>query len=74
MLGKNLISSVLTQIPLFIFGIAVGVFSTRILGEEGKGIVALFQSKSQFFYLFFRSEYKQVLCTSFQVKKLLKRQ
>jgi O-antigen/teichoic acid export membrane protein len=53
MLGKNLISSVLTQVPLFIFGVVVGIFSTRILGDEGKGIVALFQANSQFFVLLF---------------------
>lgn len=53
MLGKNLISSVLTQVPLFIFGVAIGVFSTRILGDEGKGIFSLFQANTQLFVLIF---------------------
>jgi len=53
MLGKNLISSVLTQIPVFILGVVSGVFSTRILGEDGKGVFSLFQANTQLFVLVF---------------------
>lgn len=53
MLGKNLISSVITQIPIFILGIVSGIFSTRILGEEAKGIFSLFQANYLLFYLVF---------------------
>jgi O-antigen/teichoic acid export membrane protein len=53
MLGKNLISSVLTQIPVFILGVVSGVFSTRILGENGKGVFSLFQANTQLFVLVF---------------------
>lgn len=53
MLGKNLISSVLTQIPVFILGIVSGVFSTRILGEEAKGVFSLFQANYLLFLLIF---------------------
>ncbi|MBL7884705.1 MAG: oligosaccharide flippase family protein, partial [Bacteroidia bacterium] len=53
MLGKNLISSVLTQIPVFILGVVSGVFSTRILGEEAKGAFAIFQANTQLFTLVF---------------------
>lgn len=53
MLSKNLVSSVLTQVPLFILGIVTGVFSTRILGEEAKGVFALFQANTQLFVLIF---------------------
>ena len=53
MLGKNLISSVLTQIPVFILGIVSGVFSTRILGEEAKGVFSLFQANYLLFLLVF---------------------
>lgn len=53
MLGKNLISSVLTQIPVFILGVVSGVFSTRILGEEAKGVFSLFQANYLLFLLVF---------------------
>jgi O-antigen/teichoic acid export membrane protein len=53
MLSKHLISSVLVQIPVFILGVAAGVFSTRILGDEGKGVFSLFQANSQLFVLIF---------------------
>lgn len=53
MLGRNLINSVLTQIPVFILGIVSGVFSTRILGEEAKGVFSLFQANYLLFLLIF---------------------
>ncbi len=53
MLSKNLISSVLTQIPVFLLGVISGVFSTRVLGSETKGIFSLFQANSQLFVLIF---------------------
>ncbi len=53
MLSKHLISSVLTQVPVFILGVLSGVFSTRILGDEGKGVFSLFQANSQLFVLVF---------------------
>jgi O-antigen/teichoic acid export membrane protein len=53
MLSKHLISSVLTQIPVFILGVVSGIFSTRILGDEAKGIFSLFQANSQLFVLLF---------------------
>lgn len=53
MLGKNLLSSVLTQVPIFLLGIVSGVFSTRILGEDAKGAFSLFQANYLLFLLFF---------------------
>ncbi len=53
MLSKHLISSVLIQIPVFILGVVGGVFSTRILGDEVKGVFSLFQANSQLFVLIF---------------------
>jgi O-antigen/teichoic acid export membrane protein len=53
MLGKHLISSVLTQIPVFFLGIISGIFSTRILGEDTKGIFSLFQANYLLFLLIF---------------------
>lgn len=53
MLSKHLISSVLTQVPVFILGVLSGVFSTRILGDDGKGIFSLFQANAQLFVLVF---------------------
>lgn len=41
------------QIPVFILGVVGGIFSTRILGDEGKGVFSLFQANSQLFVLIF---------------------
>lgn len=53
MLSKHLISSVITQIPVFILGVLSGVFSTRVLGESSKGPFSLLQANSQLFVLVF---------------------
>lgn len=53
MLGKNLISSVFTQIPVLILGIISGVYSTRILGDDAKGAFSLFQTNAHLFVLVF---------------------
>ncbi len=53
MLSKNLISSVLTQIPVFFLGVLSGVFSTRVLGDEAKGVFSLIQANTQLFVLIF---------------------
>lgn len=53
MLAKNIISSIITQVPLFLLGIFTGVLSTRILGDEGKGIYTIFQANAQLFVLIF---------------------
>ncbi|HRP59261.1 MAG TPA: polysaccharide biosynthesis C-terminal domain-containing protein [Vicingus sp.] len=53
MLVKNIINSVLTQIPVFVLGIVSGVFSTRILGEEAKGVFSLFQANYLLFVMLF---------------------
>lgn len=41
-LAKSTIFTVLTQIPTLILGIVAGVFITRMLGPEGRGLYALF--------------------------------
>lgn len=53
MLSKNVVSSVITQIPIFLLGIISGVFTTRILGDEAKGAFALFQANYLLFLLVF---------------------
>ena len=53
MLVKNIINSVLTQVPVFLLGIVSGVFSTRILGEEAKGVFSLFQANYLLFVMLF---------------------
>lgn len=40
--SKSAIYTLLTQIPSQIFGVIAGVFITRMLGPEGRGIYALF--------------------------------
>ena len=53
MLGRNLIASVLTQVPVFVLGVLAGIFSTRFLGEDAKGIYSIFQANTQLFILIF---------------------
>lgn len=53
MLVKNIINSVLTQVPVFLLGIVSGIFSTRILGEEAKGVFSLFQANYLLFVMLF---------------------
>lgn len=53
MLSKHLISSVITQVPVFILGVLGGVFSTRFLGDSSKGAFSLLQANSQLFVLIF---------------------
>lgn len=53
MLVKNIINSILTQVPVFLLGIVSGVFSTRILGEEAKGVFSLFQANYLLFVMLF---------------------
>jgi O-antigen/teichoic acid export membrane protein len=53
MLGKNLVASVFTQVPVFILGVISGVYSTRILGDDAKGAFSLFQANAHLFVLVF---------------------
>ncbi len=52
-LNKNISASILTQIPVFVLSVITGVFITRLLGVEEKGVFSLFQTNIQFFVLFF---------------------
>ncbi len=52
-LNKSIYYTFLTQIPTQILGIISGIFITRLLGPEGKGIYALFLADVNLFVLFF---------------------
>lgn len=43
-LSKSAISTVITQIPTQLFGIIAGIFITRMLGPEGRGLYAIFHA------------------------------
>jgi len=47
-LNKHVIHTFLTQIPSILLGIVAGIFITRLLGPEGRGIYYLFQVNIQF--------------------------
>ena len=51
-LSKSIIYTTLTQIPTQILGIVTGVFITRILGPEGKGVYAIFYADIALFTTF----------------------
>lgn len=50
--NKNISSSLLIQIPVFVISVITGIIITRILGSEGKGVYTLFQTDLQFFVMF----------------------
>jgi O-antigen/teichoic acid export membrane protein len=47
--SKNAKYSILTQIPTQIFGIISGIFITRILGAEGRGLYAIYYADISLF-------------------------
>lgn len=55
--SKNILKSsfwsVVAQIPAHVFGILAGVFITRLLGPEGKGVVTLFTTNTDLFATIF---------------------
>lgn len=50
--NKNIFYTFLTQIPTLFLGIVTGVFITRILGPEGRGVYTVFQANIELFTLF----------------------
>ena len=50
--SKPIIQTFGFQIPSLLFGVISGVFLTRQLGPEGKGVFALFQTNIQLLHLF----------------------
>jgi O-antigen/teichoic acid export membrane protein len=53
MLSRNIISSIITQIPLFILGVFASIITTRVLGENTKGLYTIFQANAQLFVMLF---------------------
>jgi len=51
-INRNVFHTFLTQFPTMIFGIFSGIFITRLLGPEGKGVYAVFQADIHLFTLF----------------------
>ena len=51
-LNRNIFYSFITQFPNLFFGIITGVFMTRIMGPEGRGVYSIFQANIDFFVLF----------------------
>lgn len=51
-ISGNVLQTFLVQIPNYILGIAAGIFMTRQLGPEGKGVYTLFIANMQFLVMF----------------------
>lgn len=51
-INKNIFYTFLTQIPTLILGVVTGIFITRILGPEGRGVYTIFQANIELFALF----------------------
>lgn len=52
-LKKSIYSTFLTQFPVLLISIFSGILITRLIGPEGKGVYAIFQSNTELFTLFF---------------------
>lgn len=50
--NKKIFYSFLTQLPILVLGVASGIFITRILGAEGRGVYSIFYNDIQFLCLF----------------------
>lgn len=46
---KSAVQTILTQIPTQLFGIVAGIFITRLLGAEGRGLYAIFYADVELF-------------------------
>lgn len=60
-INKNIIQSFLIQIPIQILGVVVGIIIARIIGPEGKGVLAIYQANSQILTVFFSLSIGNVL-------------
>lgn len=52
-LKRGVFYTFLTQFPVAFLGVVAGIFTTRLLGPEGKGVFAIFQSDIALLSLFF---------------------
>ena len=52
-ISSNIFQTFVVQIPNYILGIAAGIFITRQLGPEGKGVYAFFIANMQLLVMFF---------------------
>ncbi len=57
--GKNIMGTVFFQVPTLILGIIGGIFLTRLLGPEGKGVYAVFFANTQLLLLFLGFSFNQ---------------
>jgi len=51
-LSKNILQTLLVQIPNILLGLIAGIFITRLLGPEGKGVYAIFFANVEILVLF----------------------
>jgi len=52
-LSKNIISTFLTQVPAILLSIIAGIFITRLLGPEGKGVFSVYAANIEILVLLF---------------------
>lgn len=52
-LSKNILQTLFVQIPNIFLGLIAGIFITRLLGPEGKGIYAIFHANIEVLILIF---------------------
>ncbi len=52
-LSKNIIYTFLTQIPSLLLSIIAGIFITRLLGPEGKGVFSVYTANAEILVLLF---------------------
>jgi O-antigen/teichoic acid export membrane protein len=52
-LKKNILGTIFTQIPAMLISIIAGIFITRILGPEGKGVFSVYSANAEILALLF---------------------
>jgi len=59
--GRNIVETIMVQVPAVLFGMVSGVFLTRLLGPEGKGVYTVFQANAQLMIMFLGLSFHQGL-------------
>ena len=69
-LSKSIIQTILTQIPTQLFGIIAGIFITRILTTENRGVYAILMANVNLFITLFGFSMTTVIIYFLASKKL----
>ena len=72
-LSKNILQTFRLNIPTIFLGVVAGIFITRLLGPEGKGVYTLFQANAQLLSVFLGVSFAQSMIYFISNKKIPKK-